>query len=108
MVERGAERSFLAECYWPGVDVAQVDALARRLFAASRQSRDTGRYVAFLGSILVPSDETVFCLFHGAEQDVRSLSADVGVPLERLRESVHLDGHADSSAQHPHEHKEDR
>ena len=45
----------------------------------------------FLGSILVPADETVFCLFEGVESDVRSVSAQAEVPFERVLESLRID-----------------
>ncbi|HEY8869334.1 MAG TPA: hypothetical protein VIM30_08070 [Candidatus Limnocylindrales bacterium] len=38
------------------------------------------------------ADETVFCLFEGAEADVRAASEEAGIPFERVLESVRLDG----------------
>lgn len=46
----------------------------------------------FLGSILVPADETVFCLFNGSEADVRAVNERAGVPFERVLESLRIDG----------------
>jgi hypothetical protein len=40
----------------------------------------------------VPSDETVFCLFEGQEAAVRAASDRAGVPVERVLESVRVDG----------------
>jgi hypothetical protein len=37
-------------------------------------------------------DETVFCLFEGAEEDVRSVSEQAGVPFERVLASLRIDG----------------
>jgi hypothetical protein len=39
----------------------------------------------------VPADETVFCLFDGAEADVRAVSEQAGVPFERVLESLRID-----------------
>ena len=44
------------------------------------------------GSILVPADETVFCLFDGVEADVRAVSEEAGMPFERVLESLRIDG----------------
>ena len=43
------------------------------------------------GSILVPSDETVFCLFDGSEADVRAVSQQADMPFERVLASVRID-----------------
>jgi GAF domain-containing protein len=91
----GAAPLLLVESYWPGVDAGQVEALAQRLRAAS--SPVAGGDVRFLGSILVPSDETVFSFFEGEEADVRALGARAGVPLDRIRESLRLSGREPAS-----------
>jgi hypothetical protein len=84
-------KSYLVECYWPGVSVEKlVDAL-RRVHDAQSQLRGLGADVEFLGSILVPVDETVFCLFDGSEADVRAVSARAGVLFERVLESLRFD-----------------
>jgi hypothetical protein len=51
-----------------------------------------GRPGDLVGSILVPADETVFCLFDGSEDDVRAASSQAGVPFERVLESLRIDG----------------
>ena len=88
----GATPLLLVESYWPGVEAGQVEALAQRLRAASSQQPVAGGDVRFLGSILVPSDETVFSFFEGEEADVRALVARAGVPLDRIRESLRVSG----------------
>jgi hypothetical protein len=40
----------------------------------------------------VPADETVFCLFDGLEDDVRTVSEHAGVPFERVLASLLIDG----------------
>jgi uncharacterized protein DUF4242 len=90
----GAEhsRSYLVECYWPGVDEDKLAAAVRRARMAASELCDSGRRVDFRGSILVPSDETVFCLFDGSEADVRAVSEQADLPFERVIASLRIDG----------------
>jgi len=92
-VSGGVEhRSYLVECYWPGVNEERLVALVGRAEQAAAELRDQGRELRFLGSILVPADETVFCLFDGEEADVRAVSEQAGVPFERVLTSLRIDG----------------
>lgn len=86
------KRSYLVECYWPGVSEASLATAARRVRLAAAELRQHGHDVAFLSSILVPADETVFCLFEGCETDVRAVSEQAGMPFERVLESLRIDG----------------
>jgi len=92
-------RSYLVECYWPGVSHDKLVSMGNRALAASEELRRQGRDVALVEAILVPADETVFCLFTGCERDVRTVSARAGVPLERLVEFMSLRAAADGSQQ---------
>jgi hypothetical protein len=85
-------RSYLVECYWPGVSEEALVKAARRARRAASELRRDGGDVDFLSSILVPADETVFCLFEGCEADVRAASEQAGMPFERVLESLHVDG----------------
>ena len=83
--------SYLVESYWPGVDKDKlVEAVQRAQAVLSMRGR--ARRVEFVGAILVPADETVFCLFDGAEEDVRSVTEQAGVPFERVLASLRIDG----------------
>jgi hypothetical protein len=90
MPEREAPKTYLVECYWPGVSEHQLAAATRQAQAAAAQVRQQGRKLRFLGSLLVPAEETVFCLFEGSESDVRAVSAQAGVPAERILESLRV------------------
>lgn len=82
MISSEPAKSYLVECYWPGVT---EDAL---LDAAHRTRRATlDLDTEFLGAILVLEDETVFGLFEGREADVRAASTRGGLPYERVLES---------------------
>ncbi len=84
--------AYLVESYWPGVSEVQLAEAAARARDAVAELRRRGREVEFLGSILVPADETVFWQFEGREEDVRAVSVSAGVPFERIHESRRVDG----------------
>lgn len=77
-----------AECLLPGVTPALAGALAGRIRAELAASA-TG--VAFLGSLLMPEDEVLLCLFAGPQAQVRAVSERAGLPFERIVACVGLD-----------------
>jgi len=83
-------KGYLVECYWPGVDKEKLAGAALRTSEAAADLRQTGAEVEFLGSILVPADETVFCFFDGVEEDVRQASSRAGLPFERVLELLRI------------------
>jgi hypothetical protein len=90
-VTDGRPESYLAECYWPGVSDDALAETVARADAAALELRRQGRNVDLRGTILVRSDETVFCLFEGHEADVRAAGELAGVTFERVLESLWLD-----------------
>ena len=88
MMGTDAPGTYLVECYWPAITRDQHAAAAGRARAAAGEARGVGRQLQFLGSILIPADETVFSLFAGCEDDVRAASQRAGLPFERVLESV--------------------
>jgi len=92
MSESGEAKSYLVECYWPGVSEEKLALASQRVRKAAYGLRRHGRELRFRGSILVPADETVFCLFDGVEADVRAVSEEAGMPFERVLESLRIDG----------------
>jgi hypothetical protein len=87
VVGRDGTRSYVVECYWPGVSDQRVNALVERVQAATRTSQLRGAEIEFIETILVRADETVFCLFDGCESEVRAVSSRAEVPFERVLES---------------------
>jgi hypothetical protein len=83
--------SCLVECYWPGVTEEKVAAALARIQAALQRRRPQGRGPRLLGSIFVPVDETVFCLFDGERAEVEALSAAAELPFERILGSRWID-----------------
>jgi hypothetical protein len=73
---------------WPAVTEQTLAAAAERGRASAlgvrRDRRDRAASLKFLGSILVPADETVLCFFDGVEEDVRSVSGEASVQFERV------------------------
>ena len=72
----------VAECLLPGLSRATAEALGRRV--RRELSGRPGQRVSFLGSLLMPEDEVLLCLFAGPEAEVRAVSERAGVPFERI------------------------
>ncbi len=72
--------SFVAECFWPDVDDADLDALDRRI----REAAGGWQEVRYLGSILLRDDEVVLCEFDGTDDAVRAVAERARVPFERI------------------------
>jgi hypothetical protein len=87
----GKLKTYLVECFWPGIGERKLASAVNRAQAAARELRREGREIWLLGSILIRADETVFFVFEGAEADVRAASAKAAVPFERVLESVQID-----------------
>jgi hypothetical protein len=89
-----AAPSYVAECYWPGVtrdDLAQLD--ARVLASVDRKSRVRER-VRYLGALLLPTDEVVFCLFDAPSADaVEVVARRANIPFDRILQSVNIPSH---------------
>jgi hypothetical protein len=91
MFTSGGQRSYLVECYYPNVDQQGVAEVAQRAREAADAFCRQGRDLRFVGSILVLSEETVFYLFDGDEQDVVAITKQLGVRFERVLETMHID-----------------
>lgn len=84
MSDDGEPTAYLVECYWPGVTEQKLLAVVERVQAAIEQRHTSGRVLRLLGSILVPADETVFCLFEGEQEEVKAVSTAAELPFERI------------------------
>jgi hypothetical protein len=84
-----ALRTYLVECYEPGVDdVAVAAAGARARVACAETGADNGS-VEYLGALLVAEDEVVFHVFKARDAEtVRHASRQAGLRFERVVESV--------------------
>jgi hypothetical protein len=82
-------RTYLVECYEPGLEHAEAQLAADRALAASVELREEGRELEYIGAILVPGDEVVFHMFASeGERDVREASVRASLPYERVVESI--------------------
>ena len=82
-------RTFLVECYKPGLDRAEVESAAERVVTASAELRAEGREVEYVGAILVPADEAVFHVFAAeCAGTAREASLRASVQHERVVESI--------------------
>jgi hypothetical protein len=89
----------VAECLLPGVTAAIAEALAEQVRAELARSPAPGD-VSFLGSLLMPEDEVLLCLFTGPLAEVRAISERAGLPFERILRCVGL-GWTDVPEQDP-------
>jgi len=71
----------VAECLLPGITPAIANALGDAVKAELARSRNP---VSFLGSLLMPEDEVLLCLFAGPLAEVRTVSERAGLPFERI------------------------
>lgn len=78
----------IAECLLPGLTLPAAEEFGRRLSA--ELAGRPGPRVSFLGSLLMPSDEVLLCLFTGSQAEVRAVSERAGLPFERILRCVGL------------------
>ena len=82
-------RTFLVECFTPGVDEAAVAAAGDRARAVAADLRDGGSRIEYLGALLVSGDEVVFHVFAAeSADDVKAAGTAAELPYERVVESV--------------------
>jgi hypothetical protein len=84
---------YAAKCYWPGVDERELTRLSARALGHAG-ARESDRRVAYLGSLLFAADDLVLCLFAAESRAaVKRASERLGIPCERVIDSVWLDPH---------------
>jgi hypothetical protein len=91
VTKAGRHRSYLVECYWPGVDKEKIDATLGRARSTTAELRGQGRHLQLVGTMVVPADEAVFWLFDGEEADVPAAATHAVVSFERVLESIRID-----------------
>jgi len=76
---------YVAECFWSGVREADLDDLDARV----RESVLAADAVRYLGSLLVPEDEVVFCFFDGpSAESVQAVAEQARIPFARILAST--------------------
>jgi hypothetical protein len=89
---------YLAECFWPGVQEADLSALDQRAAASAAEVSGAGEMVRYLGSLLMRQDEVVLCRFEGSESLVRRAAEHAAIPFERIVEAAESPWPSDSRA----------
>jgi hypothetical protein len=79
---------YVAECLWPDVRKDDLRALDERAAEASERITAQGGSVRYLGSLLMPEDEVVLCLFRGGQDDVRRVAQAARIPYDRILEAA--------------------
>jgi hypothetical protein len=79
---------YVAECFWPGVQDADLRALDERAAAVIAELVRAGDEVRYLGSMLMRADEVVLCFFAGSEPTVRRAAELSAIPFERILEAA--------------------
>jgi hypothetical protein len=82
-------RTWLVECYGPGIGESSVAAASDRARAAVEVERAGGADIEYLGALVMPTDEAVFHAFAADEPArVAETSSRAGLRYERIVESV--------------------
>ena len=82
------QRTFLVECYAPGIGQADVEAVGERA-ARAAALRDEGRAIDYQRALFVPGDEAVLHIFTAADADtVREAGRRAAISFDRVVESV--------------------
>jgi hypothetical protein len=87
MARTGAEtlETFLVEHYRPGLTADELGGWAARVRDAAGDLERKGKPVRYLQATIVPTDESLFCVFEAASaQLVREAYARAGIPFERI------------------------
>jgi hypothetical protein len=74
----------LAECFWPGVSERDQRLLDQRAELSASELSSPREPVRYLGSILIPEDEVVLCLFEGSQTAVQRAAERAQIPFERI------------------------
>ena len=89
------ERTYIVECYWPGVTQRAYAEAVTRVRAAAGATRE----VRFLDSLLVPVDEAAYFRFAGGSAaDVEQACRRAGLSYARILEYVGLPEDAEPPA----------
>jgi hypothetical protein len=79
---------YVVECFWPGVQDADLQALDERVAAVTAEIARAGEELLYHGSMLMRADEVVLCLFAGSEGTVRRAAEQASIPFERILEAA--------------------
>jgi Ethanolamine utilization protein EutJ (predicted chaperonin) len=81
--------SYVAECFWAGVQEEDLRELDRRIEASVVAVAGDGEPVRCLGWLLVIDDEVVLVLFEGSMGTVRRVAEHAEIPFGRILRAAH-------------------
>lgn len=81
--------SYVAECFWAGIQEADLRELDRRIEASVVAVAGDGTPVRYLGWLLVIDDEVVLLLFEGPKGTVRRVAEHAEIPFGRILQVAH-------------------
>jgi Protein of unknown function (DUF4242) len=82
-------KTYVAECFWPGVTRADLSTLHARAARAAGGSSESELGARYRGWMLMPDDEVVFCFFDAVSAGAASVAARAaGIPYARIVESM--------------------
>lgn len=81
--------TYFVERYWPGVSPARHREALDRSRRAAEAMRQEGKEIEHVRSTLVPEQETVFCIFEAASEElVAELNERARFRYDRIDEAV--------------------
>ena len=88
---KASATEYVAECFWPGVTKTDLVRLDARVLASVERTGGAPNRVRYLGALLLPTDEVVFCFFDGPSAEaVEAAARRAKIPFERILESVRV------------------
>lgn len=86
---------YVVERYLPGVSSSELERELDALRDTTREMRDEGLPVRYLGSTIVPSDEACFCQFESrSEAAVAEANRRAGVAFDRIVRGIAVSAEA--------------
>jgi Protein of unknown function (DUF4242) len=77
--------SYVAECFWPGVTPAELESLDDRASLSAGRTSGSPQPVRYIGSMLMPEDEVVFCFFEGPSAEaIAGAAQGAQIPFARI------------------------
>lgn len=84
-MDRGPLRQYLVERYVPGVTKQDLREMSRWLARAAEELAAAGQPIRYLGSTVVPAEDSCFSWFMGSSEDVvRQVLDATAVPYARI------------------------
>lgn len=91
--KRRPAAEYVAECFWPGVTKGDLVRLDARALATVGHTTDASGRVRYLGALLLPTDEVVFCFFDGPSAEaVEIIARRAKIPFDRILQSLSVPG----------------